>query len=78
MREGRVDARLRIVGSPDARYPEAGETARRLGMADRVEWAGYLDDAALLRFYDGLGAAAQTRKLFYRLSGDALAELAKA
>ncbi len=51
VREGRVDARLRIVGSPDARYPEAGETARRLGMADRVEWAGYLDEAGLVRAY---------------------------
>ena len=46
-----VDARLRIVGSPDARYPEAGETARRLGVADRVEWSGYLDDAGLLKAY---------------------------
>jgi glycosyltransferase involved in cell wall biosynthesis len=51
VRAGGVDARLRIVGSPDARYPEAGETARRLGVADRVDWAGYLDDAGLLKAY---------------------------
>lgn len=51
VREGGVDARLRIVGSPDARYPEAGETARRLGVAERVEWSGYLDDAGLVQAY---------------------------
>ena len=51
VRAGGVDARLRIVGPPDARYPEAGEAARRLGVADRVEWTGYLDDAGLLRAY---------------------------
>ena len=51
VREGGVRARLRIVGSPDARYPEAGETARRLGVADLVEWSGYLDEAGLLKAY---------------------------
>mgnify|MGYP001765190225 CR=1 FL=1 len=58
VREGGVAARLRIVGSPDARYPEAGETARRLGVADRVEWAGYLDDAQLVRVYQDADALA--------------------
>jgi len=51
VREDGVDVRLRIVGSPDARYPEAGEVARRLGVADRIEWSGYLDDAGLLKAY---------------------------
>ncbi|HAL92591.1 MAG TPA: hypothetical protein DCM68_06155 [Verrucomicrobia bacterium] len=51
VKDGGVDARLRIVGSPDVRYPEAGAVARRLGVADRVEWSGYLDDAGLLRAY---------------------------
>ena len=51
VREEGVDARLRIVGPPDARYPEAGETARRLGVVDRVERAGYLDDAGLVQAY---------------------------
>ena len=49
--ESGVDARLRIVGSPDARYPEAGEAARRLGVAVRVDWSGYLDDAGLVQAY---------------------------
>jgi glycosyltransferase involved in cell wall biosynthesis len=58
VREGGVEARLRIVGSPDARYPEAGETARRLGVADRVEWSGYLDDAGLVKAYQDADALA--------------------
>ena len=56
--ESGVDARLRIVGSPDARYPEAGEAARRLGVADRVEWSGYLDDAGLVKAYRDADALA--------------------
>jgi len=58
VREDGVDARLRIVGSPDPRYPDAGEVARRLGVADRVDWAGYLDDAGLLRAYQDADALA--------------------
>jgi len=58
VREDGVDARLRIVGSPDARYPEAGEVARRLGVADRVDWSGYLDDAGLLKAYQDADALA--------------------
>ena len=65
VRDGGVDARLRIVGSPDARYPEAGETARRLGVADRVEWSGYLDDAGLLKAYQD----ADTLALLSRYEG---------
>ena len=48
---GGVAARMKIVGPPDARYPEADEAARRLGVADRVERAGYLDEAGLLQAY---------------------------
>jgi glycosyltransferase involved in cell wall biosynthesis len=55
---GGVNARLRIVGSPDARYPEAGELAQRLGVADRIEWSGYLDDAGLLKAYQDADAFA--------------------
>ena len=56
--ESGVDARLRIVGSPDARYPEAGEAARRLGVAERVDWSGYLDDAGLVKAYQEADALA--------------------
>ncbi|WP_377846901.1 GNAT family N-acetyltransferase [Bosea sp. UC22_33] len=44
----------------------------------RIDWTADADDAALLRFYDGLGAAAYPKKVFYRLTGDALADLAGA
>ena len=42
----------------------------------RIDWTADADDAALLRFYDGLGATVYPKKLFYRLTGDALADLA--
>ena len=42
----------------------------------RIDWTADADDAALLRFYDGLGATAYPKKVFYRLTGDALADLA--
>ncbi len=51
VRDEGVDARLRIVGPEDDRYPEAWQVARRLGVADRIEWTGYLDDAGLVRAY---------------------------
>ena len=44
----------------------------------RIDWTADADDAALLRFYDGLGAAAYPKKVFYRLTGEALADLAGA
>jgi glycosyltransferase involved in cell wall biosynthesis len=46
-----MDIRLKIVGPPDTRYPEARETAMRLGVDPRVEWAGYLDDAGIVAAY---------------------------
>jgi glycosyltransferase involved in cell wall biosynthesis len=51
------DLRLVVAGSPDARYPEALEEARRLGIADRVLFTGYLGDASL-------GALYQTSDVF--------------
>jgi GNAT superfamily N-acetyltransferase len=43
----------------------------------RIDWTADADDAALLRFYEGLGAVPYPKKVFYRLTGDALADLAK-
>jgi GNAT superfamily N-acetyltransferase len=42
----------------------------------RIDWTADADDAALLRFYEGLGAVAYPKKVFYRLTGDALIALA--
>lgn len=43
----------------------------------RIDWTADADDAPLLRFYEGLGAVAQTKKIFYRLTGEALEAVAK-
>lgn len=44
----------------------------------RIDWTADAEDAPLLRFYEGLGAVAQRKKLFYRLTGSALIDLAGA
>lgn len=43
----------------------------------RIDWTADADDPALLRFYESLGAAAQPKKLFFRLTGEALLKAAK-
>ncbi len=43
----------------------------------RLDWTADIDDTALLRFYESLGAVAQTKKVFYRLTGEALEAVAK-
>jgi len=45
------EARLRIVGPSDDRYPEAPRLAETLGVAGFVEWVGYLGDAELVEAY---------------------------
>ena len=41
----------------------------------RVDWTADGDNARLLGFYENLGALAQQQKVFFRLSGEALAAL---
>jgi glycosyltransferase involved in cell wall biosynthesis len=48
---GLPPSRLVIAGSPDPRYPEAGRTARELGVEDVVEWTGYLSEEQLVSAY---------------------------
>ena len=48
---GGPDARLKIVGAPDPRYPEATRRARELGLEGLVEWAGYAGGADLVDAY---------------------------
>lgn len=45
------DVRLRVVGPPDPRYPEARERAEALGLNPHIDWVGYVDGAALIREY---------------------------
>lgn len=42
----------------------------------RIDWTADVDDGPLLRFYESFGAVPQTKKLFYRLTGQALLDLA--
>jgi hypothetical protein len=42
----------------------------------QVDWTADRNDSGLLSFYSGLGALAQREKVFYRLTGGALTELA--
>jgi alpha-1,3-rhamnosyl/mannosyltransferase len=42
---------LVVAGSPDPRYMEPRRLAAKLGVADAVEWTGYLSDQHLLEHY---------------------------
>jgi alpha-1,3-rhamnosyl/mannosyltransferase len=42
-----LPVRLRVVGAEDPRYPEAEQTARALGVFDRIDWSGYVSDPEL-------------------------------
>ncbi len=44
-----VNATLRLVGSPDPRYPAAEQLIQQLGIEDAVSWTGYLRDAEMLQ-----------------------------
>ncbi len=50
-----IDARLRIVGSDDRRYPQARELAVSLGVDAEIDWCGYVDGDALLDAYRRAG-----------------------
>lgn len=45
------DTRLRIIGPPDERYPEAMALARQLELFPRMDWEGHVDDKTLLAAY---------------------------
>ncbi len=51
VRANGVPARLRVVGSPDPRYPEAPRRAQELGLAPYVDWTGYVAPDQLIREY---------------------------
>jgi glycosyltransferase involved in cell wall biosynthesis len=51
VRANGVPARLRVVGSPDPRYPEAPRRARELGVDPYVDWTGYVAPDRLIREY---------------------------
>jgi len=43
----------------------------------RLDWTADAGNPELMRFYESLGAVAQTEKVFFRLTGDALAATAQ-
>lgn len=47
--DGRV--RLRVIGPPDPRYPEAPRLAETLNLNPYIEWSGYVDGGGLARAY---------------------------
>ena len=51
LRKDVPDARLTIIGPPDARYPEARERARALGVEPALTWSGYQETPALVEAY---------------------------
>lgn len=51
VRANGVAARLRIVGSPDPRYPEAQQRASELGLMPFVDWTGYVSPGQLIKEY---------------------------
>jgi len=51
VRKRGLQARLRVVGGDDPRYPEARREADTLGINDAIEWSGYVPDDALLSAY---------------------------
>lgn len=46
-----INARLRIVGSPDLRYPQAPQKAKELNVTAFVDWTGYVTSEQLVREY---------------------------
>ncbi len=42
----------------------------------RIDWTADAENARLLAFYEELGGACKTDKLFFRLDGEALVQLA--
>lgn len=51
VRANGVNARLRVVGSPDPRYPEAPRRAEELGLQPWIDWTGYVTPEQLVREY---------------------------
>lgn len=48
--------RLRFIGEPDPRYPDAQQEVDRLNLKDRIIWQGYTDSDGLLKAYQNATA----------------------
>ncbi len=70
-----VSAQARGQGIGTKLMHAAAHLAVERGFA-RLDWTADREDVGLLKFYADLGAAEQSEKVFYRLSGQALTDLA--
>lgn len=70
-----VSAQARNRGIGTALMHAAARTAVERGFA-RLDFTANRADLGLLKFYGDLGAAEQSEKVFYRLSGKSLTDLA--
>ena len=48
IKEIKSPVKLIIAGSPDPRYPEGPELAKKLNIEDNIKWTGYLSDEELV------------------------------
>jgi len=47
----KLDVRLKIIGTPDARYPEPELKAKELGLNPWIDWSGYVGGEELVKAY---------------------------
>ncbi|HEV7328668.1 MAG TPA: GNAT family N-acetyltransferase [Bosea sp. (in: a-proteobacteria)] len=66
----------RGLGAGRALLAELARLALARGLG-RIDWTAARDNERLLRFYESLGAMPQPEKVFFRLTGEGLARLAK-
>ncbi|MBR3194905.1 GNAT family N-acetyltransferase [Bosea sp. (in: a-proteobacteria)] len=76
LKEIYVAQAARGLGAGKALLAELARLALARGFG-RIDWTAARDDERLLRFYEGLGAKQHPEKVFFRLTGEELARLAK-
>lgn len=77
LKELYVDTAARGAGHGRSLMAALARLAKREGHG-RIDWTADRADGQLLAFYDGLSAERQTKKLFFRLTGEALDKAADA
>lgn len=76
LKEIYVAEAARGLGAGKALLAELARLALGRGFG-RIDWTAARDDERLLRFYESLGAKQHPEKVFFRLTGEGLAHLAK-
>lgn len=76
LKEIYVAEAARGLGAGRALLAELARLALARGFG-RIDWTAARDDERLLRFYESLGAKQHPEKVFFRLTGEGLAHLAK-